>query len=258
MDILLPVFQLLYFVAHFLASLALSVIDTFHDLHHLLLRLYSFFVPTAIPACRLQADAAQLKKVPQHLGLVCVGQQAQHIAQLSTVISWAVGYGIRFISLYDAHGTLKHNRPVILKALQKNSSDAVYNVLSYDHSCSPERDVIAGMSIKTDSDSPPQNITVNLLSLEDGRGNLASAAKILSTTGCKITMSLIESHLVTRGQPDPDVVITIGDPFSSLAFLPWQIRLSEFFVAPSLSRFEYSDFQTILKKYSRCEQRFGK
>ncbi|XP_045608879.1 dehydrodolichyl diphosphate synthase complex subunit NUS1 [Procambarus clarkii] len=258
MDVVLPVFQLLYFVAHFLVSLALSVIDTFHDLHRLLLRLCSFLAPTLIPACRLQADAAQLKKVPQHLGLILVAHQTHQISQLSTVISWAVAYGVRFVSLYDAHGILKRNKPVILKALEESNSDIMYNVLSYDQDCKPEKDTVAGKCVKTDTTTVHQEVTVNLLSQEDSRGNLASVAKRLSKTGCKITASTIESHLVTNGQPDPDVVITVGETFATFAFLPWQIRLAEFFVTSSLSRFEYSDFQTILKKYSRCEQRLGK
>ncbi|KAG7153486.1 dehydrodolichyl diphosphate synthase complex subunit Nus1-like [Homarus americanus] len=258
MDVLLPVFQLLYFVAHFLASLALSVIDTFFHLHRLLLRVYSFLVLARVPPGRLQADAAQLKKVPQHLGLVCVGQQAHHVAQLSTVISWAIGYGVHYVSLYDAHGVLKRKRPALLGALRESDSDVLYNVVSYGRDRHPDRDVVAGKRAEANGTTRHREITVNLLSQADGRSNLASAARRLCSEGCKITAAMIESRLVTLGQPDPDVVITIGEPISTLGFLPWQVRLSEFFSTPSLSRFEYNSFQTILRRYSKCEQRFGK
>ncbi|XP_071549349.1 dehydrodolichyl diphosphate synthase complex subunit NUS1 [Panulirus ornatus] len=257
MDVLLPMFQLLYFVAHFLASLALSVIDTFRDLHRLLLHFYCFFVPTRVPACRLQADAAQLKKIPQHLGLVCVGQQVNHIAQLTAVISWAVGYGVHYVSLYDVRGILKRKRSVILKALQESSPGFTY-YLSHDQDCIQVRDVLYEKDFKINNGVLHRIVTVNLLSAIDGRGNLASAAQHLSKKGCQITETMIESLLVTQGQPDPDMVITIGKPITTLGFIPWQIRLSEFFSIPSLSRFEYHDFQSMLQKYSKCEQRFGK
>ena len=46
MDVLLPVFQLLYFVAHFLFSLCQSVSDTLHDVYRIVLELARWLYPS--------------------------------------------------------------------------------------------------------------------------------------------------------------------------------------------------------------------
>lgn len=251
MDVLLPIFQLLYFVAHFLASLALSVLDTFHLLHRVFLHVSAVLRGGNQPVLRIQADAAQLKKIPQHLGLVCIGKQAYHISNLANVITWAVGYGVRYVSLYDMHGTLKRQRSVILQHLKEVCADISYTVITHNSEANQAKDIVEN------SRSGP-HVIVNLLSLTDGKGSLAATAHQLSLGTSKVSPELLESLKVTRGQPDPELIITIGEPISTMGFLPWQIRLSEFFAVPSLNRFEYGDFQTILRQYSRCEQRYGK
>lgn len=258
MDILLPVFQLLYFVAHFLVSLALSVLDTFRDLHHLLLHVYLSFTPTQSPNYRLQADAAQLKKVPQHLGLLCLGRQVHNVAHLVKIVSWAVGYGVHYVSLYDAHGKLKQKRSDVLKALQEINCDVNFKLISHDQDCHQVRDFVCGKGLKMANGVLHQTVTVNLLNQVDGRGNLANIARKLSLKGGKINSDVIDSHLLTVEQPEPDMIVTIGEPTTMLGFLPWQIRLSELYSTPSLSRFEYNDFQSMLQQYSKCQQRFGK
>lgn len=251
MDVLLPIFQLLYFVAHFLASLALSVLDTFHLLHRVFLQVSAVLRGGDLPVLRIQADAAQLKKIPQHLGLVCIGKQVYQISNLANVITWAVGYGVRYVSLYDMHGALKRQRLVILQHLEEMCADINYTVITHNNEANQAKDIVEN------SRSGP-HVIVNLLSLTDGKGSLAATARQLSSGTSKVNQELLESLKVTRGQPDPELVITIGEPISTMGFLPWQIRLSEFFAVPSLNRFEYGDFQTILRQYSKCEQRCGK
>ncbi|XP_042866188.1 dehydrodolichyl diphosphate synthase complex subunit Nus1-like [Penaeus japonicus] len=251
MDVLLPVFQLLYFVAHFLASLALSVLDTFYLLHRVFLHVCAVLRGSDSPVFRIQADAAQLKKIPQHVGLVCTGKQVYHITNLANVISWAVGYGVRYVSLYDLHGALKRQRSVILQHLEEACADVNYTMITHSCEMNQAKDVV-------ENNRSGPHVIINLLSLTDGRGSLSVIARQLSSEPGKVNQELLESWKVTRGQPDPEVVITIGEPISTMGFLPWQIRLSEFFAIPSLNRFEYSDFQTILRQYSKCEQRCGK
>lgn len=259
MDILLPLFQLVYFVAHFLVSLALSVYDTFGDLHRVFLHLYSYLRPVEVSAYRLQADAALLKKIPEHIGLVIIGHHVNHVAQLVTVINWCVGYGVKYISLYDAHGILKQNKLNIVKAIEKSSTSVRFNIVTHNMDCYQTKDCVSLGANNNENVLLQPLVTVTLMSMEDGRGNLVTAARNLcNSSPTKVSQSMVDAHLLTYGQPDPQVVITVGEPMTTLGFLPWQIRLSEFFATSSLSRFEYNEFRTIFERYSRCEQRCGK
>ncbi|XP_066963858.1 dehydrodolichyl diphosphate synthase complex subunit NUS1 [Macrobrachium rosenbergii] len=257
MDILLPLFQLLYFVAHFLVSLALSVYDTFHDLHRLLLRIYACLKPMDVSAYRLQADAALLKKIPEHVGIVVIGHNVNYISHLVTVINWCVGYGVKYISLYDAYGILKQNKSLIVKSLESISCGVRFNVITHSLDCHQVKDCVSIGSRSENGYSYPQ-VTVNLLSLEDGKGNLVTVARRLCDGATEVDQNMVDNCLVTQGQPDPEVVITAGKPVTILGFLPWQLRLSELYEVPYLNRFEYSEFRTVFEKYSRCEQRWGK
>ncbi|XP_068239136.1 dehydrodolichyl diphosphate synthase complex subunit nus1 [Palaemon carinicauda] len=257
MDILLPLFQLLYFVAHFLVSLALSVIDTFQDLHRFLLRIYSYLKPVDISAYRLQADAALIKKIPEHIGIVVIGHNVNYIAHLITVINWCVGYGVKYISIYDAYGILKQNKSLIVKLLDSGSLGFRYNVITHNVDCHQIKDCVS-IGVRSEKGCSYPLVTLNLLSLEDGKGNLVTVARRLCEDGMEVDQNKVDSHLATHGQPDPEVVVTVGKPVTTLGFLPWQIRLSELFEVPYLYRFKYSDFRTIIERYSRCEQRWGK
>ncbi|KAK7082251.1 ditrans,polycis-polyprenyl diphosphate synthase [Halocaridina rubra] len=234
MDVLPPLFQLLYFVAHFLVSLALSVYDTFQDIHHLLLRLCSYVKPANVSPSRLHADSAMLKKIPEHMGLILVDSQVSHTSQLASVITWCVGYGVKYISLYDAHGRLKQNKVAIINALQKNSDSVIYKLIMHNVNNTPSHEYVSVCNGNDKNEKLQRLVTVNILSLEDGKENIATAARKLSCNRAEVVSSDISAYLLTRGQPDPNVVIIIGEPVTPLGFLPWQIRLTEFFVTPSL------------------------
>jgi dehydrodolichyl diphosphate syntase complex subunit NUS1 len=56
---------------------------------------------------------------------------------------------------------------------------------------------------------------------------------------------------------EPDLLVILGNIKSTLGFLPWHIRLTEMHWLPTLFRIQIGDFQDVLWKFSRCQQRFG-
>ena len=107
---------------------------------------------------------------------------------------------------------------------------------------------------------------VSLLSAEDGKADVSSAAASLAADvasgdldPASISVEAVSSRLRTnRGMPDPDLMVRFGRTSSNMGFLPWQVRLTEIYDHPSHRHIDRGDFNSILFKFSRCEQRFGK
>lgn len=62
-----------------------------------------------LPA-KVQADAKQLRKLPQHIGLIVVENDISY-KDLANIVVWSVTMGISYISIYDVNGmycTIRH------------------------------------------------------------------------------------------------------------------------------------------------------
>uniref|UniRef100_A0A3Q2PKM2 ditrans,polycis-polyprenyl diphosphate synthase [(2E,6E)-farnesyldiphosphate specific] n=1 Tax=Fundulus heteroclitus TaxID=8078 RepID=A0A3Q2PKM2_FUNHE len=61
----------------------------------------------------------------------------------------------------------------------------------------------------------------------------------------------------SKNIPDPELVVKFGPVNSTLGFLPWHIRLTEFISLPSHKNVSYEDLFGALQQYSSCQQRLG-
>jgi short-chain Z-isoprenyl diphosphate synthase len=69
----------------------------------------------------------------------------------------------------------------------------------------------------------------------------------------------ISSHLYTKGQPDPDLIIRTSGEQRLSGFLLWQSAHSEFYFCEALwPDFRRVDFVRALRAYSQRERRFGR
>ncbi|KAM7367496.1 hypothetical protein PAMP_013788 [Pampus punctatissimus] len=66
-----------------------------------------------------------------------------------------------------------------------------------------------------------------------------------------------QQHHETKNIPDPELVVKFGPVNSTLGFLPWHIRLTEFISLPSHRNISYEDLLGVLQRYSVCQQRLG-
>jgi short-chain Z-isoprenyl diphosphate synthase len=74
-----------------------------------------------------------------------------------------------------------------------------------------------------------------------------------------ITVEHIASHLYTKGQPDPDLVIRASGERRLSEFLLWQSANSEFYFCEALwPDFRQVDFLRAMRSYAERERRFGK
>ncbi|OTF72894.1 hypothetical protein BLA29_003073 [Euroglyphus maynei] len=105
-------------------------------------------------------------------------------------------------------------------------------------------------------------LQVQTISLSSSHQSLIESARQLCQQTLPITSNQINQYLRKEGYykfDDPDLLICFSDDQQSLqAFPPWQVRLTEIVFLTSHRHLNKSQFLDILKRFSQCEQRFGK
>ncbi|XP_023255254.1 dehydrodolichyl diphosphate synthase complex subunit nus1-like, partial [Seriola lalandi dorsalis] len=107
--------------------------------------------------------------------------------------------------------------------------------------------------------------TVKVLSPEDGKQSIVQAAQQLcrsvenkERSSKDISVSMLDILLrESKNIPDPELVLKFGPVNSTLGFLPWHIRLTEFISLPSHRNVSYEDMLGALQRYGACQQRLG-
>ncbi|WP_343996631.1 isoprenyl transferase [Nocardioides dubius] len=86
----------------------------------------------------------------------------------------------------------------------------------------------------------------------------AEAGTSLDELARTMSVELINDHLYTKGQPDPDLVIRTSGEQRLGGFLLWQSARSEFYFCEALwPDFRRVDFLRALRAYAQRERRFG-
>jgi len=106
-----------------------------------------------------------------------------------------------------------------------------------------------------------QTINISLLCSRNGKEDIASCARELSGSqrSTLITEELLGQRLTSSTHlPDPSLVVRLGLLQSNVEYPPWQLRLTEMHSIDSTRALSVQQFTDVIKRYSRCEQRFGK
>ncbi len=75
----------------------------------------------------------------------------------------------------------------------------------------------------------------------------------------QIDESVVNSHLMTTGLPDPDLIIRTSGEQRISNFLLWQAAYSEFYFTPKLwPDFTIEDLETAINDFSHRNRRFGR
>ena len=74
----------------------------------------------------------------------------------------------------------------------------------------------------------------------------------------EITEEIIDEHLYTKGQPDPDLLIRTSGEMRLSNFLPWQLVYSELvFVEKNWPDFNEEDLDLAIQEYQHRNRKFG-
>ncbi|KAF7646258.1 hypothetical protein LDENG_00190860 [Lucifuga dentata] len=208
---------------------------------------------------RWLSDGQALEKLPVHIGLLVTEEEPSY-TDIANLVVWCMAVGISYVSVYDNHGIFRKNDSLLKDTVKQQQQDLLgvegskYGVefLSNGHD-KQQQHVLSCRS------------TVKLLSPADGKQSIVQAAQQLCRSVEKkersskdISVSMLDTLLrEAKDIPDPELVVKFGPVDSTLGFLPWHIRLTEFISLPSHRNLSYEDLLDVLRRYSACQQRLG-
>lgn len=106
-----------------------------------------------------------------------------------------------------------------------------------------------------------ESIKLNIALNYGGKKELLEAIKDIVKTGInvnKINEQIIERHLYTNGQPDPELVIRTGGRSRLSNFLLWQTAYSEFYFTRTLwPDFDSKELKKAISWYEQQKRNFG-
>lgn len=107
-----------------------------------------------------------------------------------------------------------------------------------------------------------ESIKLNIALNYGGKKELLEAVKDIVKEGIdvgKINEEIVERHLYTNGQPDPELVIRTGGRSRLSNFLLWQTAYSEFYFTKTLwPDFEEKELKKAIQWYQEQKRNFGK
>ncbi len=107
-----------------------------------------------------------------------------------------------------------------------------------------------------------ESIKLNIALNYGGKKELVSAIKDIVKKGIdvkRINEELVEKHLYTANQPDPDLVIRTGGRSRLSNFLLWQTAYSEFYFTKTLwPDFDKNELKKAIDWYQLQKRNFGK
>ncbi|VVT47349.1 uncharacterized protein SAPINGB_P001667 [Magnusiomyces paraingens] len=233
----------------------------------------------------IQRDVANFTKIPRGIGAVLTlhdsgdegGGVDGLLEQASDLAAWCIGTSIEFLVLYERTGVLKAlpepdvRRRISRKLEQYYGADNVptfkisfpYTAASYSDNSTLVHDDASGPSVS--STEPSVNLTIRILSVEDGRQSIVDLTRSLATLAKEkkisardINVKTIDHEIKTLVSDEPDLVYVFGPVLDLDGFPPWQIRLSEIFYMRDNDEVSYAVFLKGLEKYSGVKINVGR
>ncbi|XP_022986599.1 dehydrodolichyl diphosphate synthase complex subunit nus1-like isoform X1 [Cucurbita maxima] len=185
---------------------------------HLILSSFYFVVGIAttlesyLISCGLLRKYNRLSiEIVKYLAIVVDSDEAYNTLKIIELLQWLASLGIRSICLYDVEGVLKQSKEIILK--------------------------------KVNNASVFQDITLEFISISDGKEAVAKAANFLLENKFRKT-NMSEDHrrrfsesqmtealkAVGCGGPDPDLMLVYGPIRCHLGFPAWRIPYTEILI----------------------------
>jgi undecaprenyl diphosphate synthase len=227
-----------------------------------------------------------LERVPRHVGVIMDGNGrwarqrglpriAGHRAgteNLRRVLQAAVDFGIEFLTIYafstenwgrpesEVQGLLSILRRMIDREVPRLHEEGVrLRHLGRLERIPPElkERVQKATELTKENDRLILNVAFNY----GGRAEIVDAVQRIISDGVppeRVDEALIDSHLYTAGQPDPDLIIRTSGEMRLSNFLIWQAAYAEFYTTPTLwPDFDKDELYKALKDFNQRERRFG-
>jgi len=229
----------------------------------------------------------QLGRVPAHVAIIMDGngrwararglpRAAGHRAgteNLRRVLPAVVRYGIKYLTVY-AFSTENWDRPrpevdlllgLIERVIEAELSELNAQGVRLKHLGFPDRlepRLIAKIASAEETTRHNERLILNVAFNYGGRAEIVHAVREIVRAGLDpnaIDEDTIARHLLTSGQPDPDLIIRTGGDVRTSNFLVWQAAYSELYSTPVFwPDFDEEELLKALVTYQHRERRFGR
>jgi len=233
-----------------------------------------------------------LEKLPKHVGVMldgnrrwakAVGRDTAHghragAANIEPLLTWCDEVGIEVVTLWLL-STDNLNRPsaeldallpIIEQAVDSLADQRRWRLNPVGAVDLLPSSTVARLKAAAEATRDVEGMLVNVAVGYGGRREIADAVRALlqaqAASGAsleelaeQVSPELIEAHLYTAGQPDPDLVIRTSGEQRLGGFLLWQSAKSEFYFCEALwPDFRRVDFLRALRAYAQRERRMGR
>ena len=113
--------------------------------------------------------------------------------------------------------------------------------------------------------TPTQDLSILLLSAEDGRDSLVDLTKTLAEMSQRsklspsdVSVDLLDAEISESVMAEPDLLVLFGPTVELAGYPPWQLRLTEIFHVQDNQGVGYQVFLTALYNYANAQMRFGR
>lgn len=233
-------------------------------------------------------DAANL---PRHVAIIMDGNgrwaknrgldrsvgHAEGVKSVRLASELASDLGIGYLTLY-AFSTENWNRPqaevealmhLIGWAIANETPDMVANNVRLNLAGDLARippEPMARLNESLLATAHCNGLVMTLCISYSGRSELTHSVRSMAAEAASGTLdpaaideSTVESHLHTKGMPDPDLLIRTGGEYRISNFLLWQAAYAELYFTPVLwPDFGKKEFGRALQEYQHRERRYGK
>lgn len=245
-----------------------------HHLYSIVTGIYSYFVCLLVRVrniCTLRVSSKVLSestnkltekircfaKKPQHIAVI-LGTESVSYKDLVKLITWCFIAEVSNISFYDHKNEI--NPYQLYESVIKYNRESIQRI-KWGKSFDTYVKQMAKKDINGYRWQPTLEVNV-YNSILVGRNILIDVVKQLCQDGIHsidVDINTIDVRLKAQTESsDPDLAIVFGDVLSTFGYLPWDLRVTEIHQMYSHHGVTLQEFLTILEKYARCDQRFGK
>uniref|UniRef100_A0A8D3DC49 ditrans,polycis-polyprenyl diphosphate synthase [(2E,6E)-farnesyldiphosphate specific] n=1 Tax=Scophthalmus maximus TaxID=52904 RepID=A0A8D3DC49_SCOMX len=146
------------------------------------------------------------------------------LTDISNLVVWCMAVGISYVSVYDNHGDNRKQQDLLGVDGSKHNVECCLQTMGSRASSQAAQQLCRSVENKERSS---RDISVTML------------------------------DIMLRERSRPELVVKFGPVDSTLGFLPWHIRLTEFISLPSHRNVSYEDLFGALQRYGACQQRLG-
>ncbi|TAQ86277.1 hypothetical protein B7494_g5389 [Chlorociboria aeruginascens] len=262
---------ILYAIVHAIFSLYIRLRQAYHAVKDRILAILYYHHRT--PGL-IQKDVRALSRLPERLSVVLkledgtrggAGLEAL-VDEAAEIAAWCACAGIPELSIYEQTGILKGYIPATHKAISRKLSSYFgpqHPALSLRAPHVPSME--STTTPTSDLGLPLQDLSILLLSAEDGRDSLVDLTKTLTEMSQRsklspldISVDLVEALISESVMVEPDLLILFGPTIELSGYPPWQLRLTEIFHVQDNQGVGYQVFLRALYNYANAQMRFGR